>query len=1399
MPPRTLITVALALTAIVSSAFAQYWRQVPLSAPYSGGYYLDVFFLPSNPQLGWACDQNGGYVIRTTNGGATWSGTSVRATGGACHLEYIEFLTPAIGYCSGPCGAFKSVDSGKTWTQLTFPDTVPRWGGQFRSTTTGWFVGGTCGRNHFYRTTDGGSTFSVFIDSTTSTTTTMADPYWDANLPTDVVYASGNGRIFRSTDDGVTWSSWVTTGTTSPWQEEIHRFGNTWAVSTATSNCAGGGFTGGGARVSPDGGANWREFNPGKQMFGVNFVSATTGWMAGEAGSVYMTTDAGLTWTLRNCGLGDNNMDDITFLNSTTGWVVGEGVYKLSPALRTASDSVIVFGPTCPDSIVRDTVFFENFNFDPSTWTVSLTGVDAAHFGIATTVGPTIPSCGRVPVVVTYKPTAPGNHTAALSVSVQGPDTTLSVLLRGSRQNLAANPSDTVITMTVRVGSSEERSIFWTTSGGGPETIAAIVRDSGDTTITSISRTPIPVGPGVATTTFRGTPTDTGWTEARFLIRINPCGRDTFVTVRVYGISPILECPASVQEDLVCAARDTFRVPVRNGGNAPLNITTMVLQGPGAGAFRILGWVSGRPTVPIVISEKATDTLLVEVTSRSTDDRCNVQFANDDASLIRGRKNPWNLALRAVSNRSATLINDRDLDMGTICPYDTATHDVTITNNSPNATTYTWSHSIPDVSGLPTTSFVLAGGQRRTFTVRYVGNTLGPFLDTLYLRSTPCDTTLTVVVRGAVRSVGLVMTPDFIDDSAASGTTITKRVVVRPVGVDSMTVTSIVLDPLSGDVTVGTVPALPSRLGPRDSIVVTVTYRAKGQSLVIGRLRANASLPCQADTSIPVKLKSLFEDLAVSRSVISHIQTCTATEVFDTVEVSWKGLAPLALTAPTIVPNDGTFRVVEPTMDFTIPSDGSARIIVATTPQAGTRTAVLSTRAAANNIDISIPLEARLDVTSIQAQQTTFNFGVVTACDLPLDSSTTIVQSGTIPAAVTVSPTLAVTGLDLVVSGSSVTVTCTPAQLPPGMSTATWTLVDAECGSSFTITASAESIAGRLVMEQNTDVGIHLVGTTVDTFVIIYNPSSEPRRIDGLRFVPTTPAWTFIGTAPIGQTLQPGDTVRVPIRYTATAAERNQAQLVLEDGGGCDVTTSIDVVGEGRVDIVRPTFDARIEIGDHVVAPFSPLTVPVLWTRDVTAANIDSVRFVIDHLYFLFAVDSVRVAMDLGAVVESVVEPGRTAITLRRDIGATRPFGGTDTLCWLIGVSGPGIPDSTDFRIRDVEIGAQETTTHSVRNGTLIVDACGPRFLVNFRQPAVVRINQDGQNIVLNVDAMEDDVLRWDVITLEGKQITHGETNVSEGHSYHLLDMSTVSSSVVVVRCTTHNGGRYSVLLPIIR
>jgi len=292
--PRTLTILVLMLLGS-TSALAQRWAEVSLPAPYNQGYYLDIYFLPGNANYGWACDEFYGYVIRTTDGGTTWQG-AVAKPGDSLHLEYIQFLNTSVGYCSGPGGAFKSTDGGASWTELALPDTLNNiWGGWFRDTNTGWFTGGGCGRNGFLRTTDGGATFSVFID-TTIKRSNMADPLWQSTFNTDEVWAIGNGTLWKSDDDGVTWYVDGYTGGTSPWHEELTISGSTFMVAGATNNCPPSDFNGGCIRTSTDGGQLWTQYNTGRDMFGVHLLNDSTAWASGTYGSVYYTSNTGVPW-----------------------------------------------------------------------------------------------------------------------------------------------------------------------------------------------------------------------------------------------------------------------------------------------------------------------------------------------------------------------------------------------------------------------------------------------------------------------------------------------------------------------------------------------------------------------------------------------------------------------------------------------------------------------------------------------------------------------------------------------------------------------------------------------------------------------------------------------------------------------------------------------------------------------------------------------------------------------------------------------------------------------------------------------------------------------------------------------------------------------------------------------
>ena len=141
---RTAVTIFMLIFSALCTVpcTAQRWAKATLPAPYDSGYYLDIFFLPADPNLGWACDQLDGYVVRTVDGGQTWQGVRIDTAKGACHLEYIQFLDPLVGYCSGPCGMYKSVDGGVTWQNIKPANSPSMWGGHFRNAQEGWFTGG---------------------------------------------------------------------------------------------------------------------------------------------------------------------------------------------------------------------------------------------------------------------------------------------------------------------------------------------------------------------------------------------------------------------------------------------------------------------------------------------------------------------------------------------------------------------------------------------------------------------------------------------------------------------------------------------------------------------------------------------------------------------------------------------------------------------------------------------------------------------------------------------------------------------------------------------------------------------------------------------------------------------------------------------------------------------------------------------------------------------------------------------------------------------------------------------------------------------------------------------------------------------------------------------------------
>ncbi len=299
-----------------------YWEEVTnMPDLYRQSYWLDVYFLESNPQYGWVCGYEG-KVIRTTDGGHSWQGTQIAEID---QIESIHFVSPFVGYCSGEGKIFKSINGGASWVNISpRADDVLLWGTYFLDENLGFVIGGNCvGYQKFFKTTNGGQNWTSYDFFYPNTKLADCIVY-----PDGTGYAVSSGVVWRTTNMGTSWSVFSRTGGLD-WHEEIAHKGRSFLVPYSLS-CDGTTTNRGGIRFSTNMGGNWRDYVTNGSMYGSFLLDSLRGWACGLNREAYYTSDGGKTWELRNCGIPPGkNLDDIWFVDDTTGWLAGEGLYRL--------------------------------------------------------------------------------------------------------------------------------------------------------------------------------------------------------------------------------------------------------------------------------------------------------------------------------------------------------------------------------------------------------------------------------------------------------------------------------------------------------------------------------------------------------------------------------------------------------------------------------------------------------------------------------------------------------------------------------------------------------------------------------------------------------------------------------------------------------------------------------------------------------------------------------------------------------------------------------------------------------------------------------------------------------------------------------------------------------------
>lgn len=233
---------------------------------------------------------------KTSNGGATWSAGAINIGNPALHITNISGVNATTAWVgafdntNGMGGVWKTSDGGTTWTnQLMLTTPNESWTNyvHFFDANNG-IIGGDpeSGEFEIYTTANGGSTWTrvpgANIPDPLSSEYGYNGGYYAAG--NNIFFYTGKGRIYKSTDKGLTWS--------------------VLATNTIISDF-------GGASVSGD--MAWSDSNRGIIVRKTFLGTTPTGL------TLHRTTDGGTTWSsVSFSGINAaNNINDITYVPGT--------------------------------------------------------------------------------------------------------------------------------------------------------------------------------------------------------------------------------------------------------------------------------------------------------------------------------------------------------------------------------------------------------------------------------------------------------------------------------------------------------------------------------------------------------------------------------------------------------------------------------------------------------------------------------------------------------------------------------------------------------------------------------------------------------------------------------------------------------------------------------------------------------------------------------------------------------------------------------------------------------------------------------------------------------------------------------------------------------------------------
>jgi len=355
-----LLFAILMLFTMASSAFAQ-GTWTTQTNPVSGVDVNSASAVDAN--ICWMCGASSnttlGYVIRTTNGGTTWTNVTGDMSSSTFGLYTISALSADeawVGASDG--GVYHTTNGGAHWAFVTLPSPVTPFVDiiHFFNVNTGFIIGDPAGGFWCYYWTTNAGTNWTFGPAPAATGTEAG---WN-----NAYCALDTGHIWFGTNNTKIYKGGLRSGFTSTTTSGAYSFGvaffnlNTGVASMTTSTPAVSANN-----VTTNGGSTWTAgFLPAGIQFGLKAIPYTPyGFMAGAratGGGIYLSTNYGVNWT--SIYTTSASVYALAFTNANTGWAGASGgtLYKWAGTLN----GVNTLNTSIPSSYLLEQNYPNPFN-----------------------------------------------------------------------------------------------------------------------------------------------------------------------------------------------------------------------------------------------------------------------------------------------------------------------------------------------------------------------------------------------------------------------------------------------------------------------------------------------------------------------------------------------------------------------------------------------------------------------------------------------------------------------------------------------------------------------------------------------------------------------------------------------------------------------------------------------------------------------------------------------------------------------------------------------------------------------------------------------------------------------------------------------------------------------------